>query len=1218
MTTRFVPINSMGPYPVDKKPRLLKEKNELEMSSEDHSSIVSGQQRVRPDSPDNNEDDDHCDFINYSPQDLSLMIRWSLAQSLNGPSYIRSISVMTLSQALFLEPALANYLDLTDLRVLRGEENPLQVAKSLLVTVSNQKSPRLYPKPTKQGPWYTGSIRHMDPLVCPHFWLAASLVERFHLHGADPQLALSEASPEFFSSIKLFHDYSGSHSKDNPTEPFSWESQINDMAKMREGSGCNWFRPIKDAPRAAGLVFALENGAVSSNILRLSSWGEQDFEGVDICRSVKEIPSSVVACAAGAKSNGHTLEYRMVRDRCDPSLELKSLLFPFINEELIFGTGPRSSLEDKSKMEFDDLRRVTFVVLDYLREVFLQDFIFVADRLGPIFYQLPIANLPIFKTKAYRQFLTLQKNVFNIKTESMPPEYQEQENVELVDSPNRLGKRSGLDHGSREALKSKRAKTSSSSESRKSSTQKGSEEKRERKRNSIDLPEISSDLDLFSLNTRKPSPELSMDVENLSENEKPLRKKKRTKIKKTGGSKKQAHEKGLEEDSVDLSVQKQIVFDISSSSERELSLPPPVSLLRNKIPRKQKVAQPEQISQPRMTRARAQQQHQQQQQQLQQHVQNELPEKQSQGAFEIEENELKLPEDSIVSDGGKLVKKNDPEINSLGALEDSNVGEVAATQQIAPESPEYETNDNTIKPIITGDSQAKTAVEESLLEKTTIANTSGFKQTVPKSAENVTAAETATTKLAFKAISFENPKNSVSENLAEQNAPEIPVEPVVSNNPAETISSERNSKPLVIPKSEKTTVENHSVKKYGTKKQVDRTAFSHEIPAETNTSKNPSMAIVSESSSKPRTPVVPLMSKALVDNAESSPEENSPGSNMEPPSDLISDEEASETSAPRSSGSKTPKSSALENLADSPTVETPTQTHPQKPTRKPIRKPLPKPPKPSKTTENDATSEECTAARETIVEESDTGPVTMEALMAELQHMRTEFTGTNNNLRAELAQARRDITSLKKEVHNVRLLLGRPQSIHGARNGPASSELTRVTRSITSGASFNNNDEAPVLTEEDGVEDNNELITSASNVFHAMAPMVPMVEETVEVKSNSNSPYDNEFTFLHSPGSFEEIWEEFTKPSRSGKLSAMDMEAKYGTRWRRNMAVKRTFRRRRNVYDAIYCGLKRGLELEECFLILEQARLEAKMSMSIFISKRENFPEELKVDENEN
>ncbi|KAH3898713.1 uncharacterized protein SCODWIG_03333 [Saccharomycodes ludwigii] len=84
--------------------------------------------------------------------------------------------------------------------------------------------------------------------------------------------------------------------------------------------------------------------------------------------------------------------------------------------------------------------------------------------------------------------------------------------------------------------------------------------------------------------------------------------------------------------------------------------------------------------------------------------------------------------------------------------------------------------------------------------------------------------------------------------------------------------------------------------------------------------------------------------------------------------------------------------------------------------------------------------------------------------------------------------------------------------------------------------------------------------------------------------------YIGTFKFLSSPSSVLEIWQEYMNGCY-GQPSIKDMELTYHTSWRRSAAVAKRFSRRNVLYKAIKKGLQKGLSLNDCILILENARI---------------------------
>lgn len=387
----------------------------------------------------------------YSLSELESVIKWAVSNSVSPTT----ISQLLLCQSLLKTPDYAQSLLFKQMRVRHDDfritntpecdsvqKQPLSSPLLLFTSVEDDTDifSVWYDDPKKNKDYHEnngklvstiGCLRNRELYMCFHFWLAASLVERYHY--------FSEPAPFSFTASRFQVDNAKLFAIIVKQEGGNGQA-IVDLLNNALGSETRPPCFTTQSPKKSAIEH-YKNTLIDASDLDVfgslspalfpNEFGEYHFDYY-----TKKIPVNFIACLGGGyiSETDHCLTYSINRGLVSPNSKVKSHIFPFINDILNDpfnyprGIGANSPFDLSSNMRSDghhlfkdreESNQKTYdnntkelcyqlaLCLDYLRGILIEDYKFFEEwleksKIDP--NNVNLTKLYVWQTQEYKEF----------------------------------------------------------------------------------------------------------------------------------------------------------------------------------------------------------------------------------------------------------------------------------------------------------------------------------------------------------------------------------------------------------------------------------------------------------------------------------------------------------------------------------------------------------------------------------------------------------------------------------------------------------------------------------------------------------------------------------------------------------------------------------------------------------------------------------------------
>lgn len=367
----------------------------------------------------------------YTPDDLLKIVRQSIIPTLGYRLDLRTTLTLVSSTSLFNTDSWLESFCLKQISVLRSypviENKSMDLGISsnygnksnhpsmLIINILNTKLDR----DDTDNRRLSACLRHRNVLLCTHWWMAVFLVNRFHVSKDDK---ISFRKIEDFFDVELIS---------GPNQSYSFSGNTNRTSVLNpvlKEAGVD-IRDIFDNATPSAIQMCRAAGVSDSNIKEFDLWssGTQDPQK-HVSHFIYRVSPAPMVVLAGGTCLGTRLDYYMNRDLVRPSEELKRKIFPFINDiiDAPYYKSVVAQYSDlpadiyyPSKLDDQEGTRIAAAVqianlLDYLREVFLQDFKFFSEAFEDSeLVDFEVKDLSLLKSSSYIEFRAHQDHVYD-------------------------------------------------------------------------------------------------------------------------------------------------------------------------------------------------------------------------------------------------------------------------------------------------------------------------------------------------------------------------------------------------------------------------------------------------------------------------------------------------------------------------------------------------------------------------------------------------------------------------------------------------------------------------------------------------------------------------------------------------------------------------------------------------------------------------------------
>lgn len=254
--------------------------------------------------------------------------------------------------------------------------------------------------------FYSGSLRNKHVFTCPHLWLAIYLVYRFDILKELPLINDSVLDPQYdLGKTKIF----GLRDDPKSIEESTHSKLIEQISKIIKSFISRPKFSDYFSESYARILFKDSN--IPERVIDefKSLHFRRSQETVDIKKTFGSPNISVALKLLASNLNEHPApfaDYTMLRGFVTPDDNLKSKVFPFI-DKILSKPPPKSETSEKVLETFKVAK-----TLDYLREIFIQDYKWLQEEhttdipMGQIFAH------PVFESKEYHTFRRKQQKYY--------------------------------------------------------------------------------------------------------------------------------------------------------------------------------------------------------------------------------------------------------------------------------------------------------------------------------------------------------------------------------------------------------------------------------------------------------------------------------------------------------------------------------------------------------------------------------------------------------------------------------------------------------------------------------------------------------------------------------------------------------------------------------------------------------------------------------------